>query len=132
MISVKVNVCVSKRTIYGIVQAPLSHFKFCKGVYHKISLCQLDCDECVFVKYSQNIKGQPPLSVKNIIESGAFMTMDTVPKNQRVYKSCIYPVACNIIVMYTSMACDTIAKSYLQNLKLMLLKTAALICKQRR
>jgi hypothetical protein len=28
------------------------------------------------------------------------MTMDTVPKNQRVYKSCIYPVACIIIVMY--------------------------------
>jgi hypothetical protein len=53
-----------------------------------------------FVKYSQNIKGQPPLSVENIIESGAFMTMDTVPKNQRVYKSCIYPVACIIIVMY--------------------------------
>ena len=28
------------------------------------------------------------------------MTMDTVPKDQRVYKSCIYPVACIIIVMY--------------------------------
>jgi hypothetical protein len=41
-------------------------------------LRQLDCDECVFVKYSQNIKGQPPLSVENTIESGAFMTMDTV------------------------------------------------------
>jgi hypothetical protein len=40
---------------------------------------------CVFVKYSQNIKGQPHLSVENIIESGAFMTMDTVPKNQRFY-----------------------------------------------
>ena len=63
-------------------------------------LRQLDCDECVFVKYSQNIKGQPPQSVKNIMESGAFMTMDTVLKNQRVYKSCIYPVACIIIVMY--------------------------------
>ena len=28
------------------------------------------------------------------------MTMDTVPKDKRVYKSCIYPVACIIIVMY--------------------------------
>ena len=28
------------------------------------------------------------------------MTMDTVPEDQRVYKSCIYPVACIIIVMY--------------------------------
>ena len=53
----------------------------------------------VFVKCSQNIKGQPPLSVENILESGVFMTMDTVPEDQRVYKSCIYPVACIIIVM---------------------------------
>jgi hypothetical protein len=82
------------------VQAPISYFKLCKEVYAKVGLRQLDYDECVFVKYSQNIKGQPPLSVENIIESGAFMTMDTVPKNQRVYKSCIYPVACIIIVMY--------------------------------
>ena len=28
------------------------------------------------------------------------MTMNTVPKDKRVYKSCIYPVACIIIVMY--------------------------------
>ena len=28
------------------------------------------------------------------------MTMDTVPKNQRVYTSCICPVACIILVMY--------------------------------
>jgi hypothetical protein len=89
-----------KKTIYGLVQAPLSYFKLCKEVYAKVGLRQLDCDECVFVKCSQNIKGQPPLSVENIIESGAFMTMDTVPKDKRVYKSCIYPVACIIIVMY--------------------------------
>jgi hypothetical protein len=66
-----------KKTIYGLVQAPLSYFKLCKEVYAKVGVRQLDCDECVFVKYSQNIKGQPPLSVENIIESGAFMTMDT-------------------------------------------------------
>jgi len=89
-----------KKTIYGLVQAPLSYFKLCKEVYAKVGLRQLDCDECVFVKCSQNIKGQPPLSVENIIESGAFMTMDTVPKDKRVYESCIYPVACIIIVMY--------------------------------
>jgi hypothetical protein len=89
-----------KKTIYGLVQAPLSYFKLCKEVYAKVGLRQLDCDECVFVKYSQNIKGQPPLSVENILESGAFMTMDTVPENQRVCKSCIYPVACIIIVMH--------------------------------
>ena len=89
-----------KKTIYGLVQAPLSYFKLCKDVYAKVGLRQLDCDECVFVKYSQNIRGQPPLSVENILQAGVFMTMDTVPEDQRVYKSCIYPVACIIIVMY--------------------------------
>ncbi len=28
------------------------------------------------------------------------MTMDTGPKDQRVYPSCVYPFACVIIVMY--------------------------------
>ena len=88
-----------EKTIYGLVQAPLSYFKLCKEVYGKIGLRQLDCDECVFVKYSQNIKGQPPLTAEHIIESGAFMTMDTVPEHQRVYKSCAYPVACVIVVI---------------------------------
>jgi hypothetical protein len=115
-----------KKTIYGVVQAPLSHFKLCKEVYAKVGLRQLD-DECVFVKYSQNIKGQPPLTAENIIESGAFMPMDTVPEHQRVYKSCIYPVACIIIEMYVDkMACDTIAKNYLRNLNWMLPKMVAL------
>ena len=89
-----------KKTIYGLVQAPLSYFKLCKEVYQKVGLRQLDCDECVFVKYAQNVKGQPPLSTEKILESGAFMTMETVPEAQRIYKSCIYPVACLIIVMY--------------------------------
>jgi hypothetical protein len=55
-----------KDYIYGLVQAPLSYFILCKEVYAKVGLRQLDCDECVFVKKknSQNIKGQPPLSVR--------------------------------------------------------------------
>jgi hypothetical protein len=28
------------------------------------------------------------------------MTMDTVPESQRVYQSCVYPVACLILVLY--------------------------------
>ena len=91
-----------KKTIYGprLVQAPLSYFKLCKEVYNKVGLRQLDCDECVLVKYAQNIKGQSPLTTEQFLESGSFMTMETVPKSQRVYPSCIYPVACLIIVMY--------------------------------
>jgi len=89
-----------KKTIYGLVQAPLSYFRLCKEVYKKVGLRQLDSDECVFVKYAQNIKGQPPLTAEKILESGAFTTMESVPESQRVYKSCVYPVACLIIVMY--------------------------------
>jgi hypothetical protein len=86
MISLKANAL--KKTIFGLVQAPLSYFKLCKEVYGKIGLRQLDCDECVSVKYSQNIKGQPPLTAENIIESGAFMTMDTVPEHQILRLPC--------------------------------------------
>ena len=59
-----------------------SYFKLCKEVYAKVGMRQLDSDECVFVNCAQNIKGQPPLTVEHIIESGAFMTMDTVPEDQ--------------------------------------------------
>jgi hypothetical protein len=54
---------------------------------------------CLREKFSKH-QGSTPSVCENIIESGAFMTMDTVPKNQRVYKSLIYPVAFIIIVMY--------------------------------
>ncbi len=89
-----------RKTICGLVQTPLSYFKLCKEAYAKVGTRQLDSDECVFVKCAQNIKGQPLLTAEHIIESGAFMTMDTVPKDQRVYPSCVYPVACVIVVMY--------------------------------
>ena len=60
----------------------------------------LESDECVFYRYAQNIKGQPPLTVENLIESGGFHTMPIVPPEQRIYASCHYPVACHILVLY--------------------------------
>jgi hypothetical protein len=42
-----------KKTIYGLVQAPLSYFKLCMEVYHKISLRQLDCNVCNILKTSR-------------------------------------------------------------------------------
>jgi hypothetical protein len=45
----KVKCLRLKKTVYGLVQAPLSYFKLCKEVYAKVGLRQLDCDECVFV-----------------------------------------------------------------------------------
>ena len=89
-----------KKTIYGLKQAPINYFRLCKEVYAKCGLKQLESDECVFLKCAQNIKGQPPLTAEAILESGAFHTMTIVPIDQRVYASCVYPVACLIIVMY--------------------------------
>jgi hypothetical protein len=89
-----------KKTIYGLKQAPINYFRLCKEVYAKCGLKQLESDECVSLKCAQNIKGQPPLTAEAILESGAFHTMTIVPIDQRVYASCVYPVACLIIVMY--------------------------------
>lgn len=95
------NKCLKlKKTIYGLVQAPLAFFKLCKEVYTKCGLTQLKSDECVFYRYVQNIKGQPDLKLENILESGGFQTMPIVPPEQRVYQSCHYPVACIIITLY--------------------------------
>ncbi len=69
-----------KDNIWSSASAALIYFKLFKEVYAKVGLHQLDFDGCVFVKYSQDIKAQPPLSVENTLESGAFKTMDTVPK----------------------------------------------------
>jgi len=51
-----------KKTIYGLKQAPINYFRLCKEVYAKCGLKQLESDECVFIKYTQNIKGQSPLT----------------------------------------------------------------------
>ena len=88
------------KTIYGLVQAPLAFFKLCKEVYTECGLNQLKSDECIFYRYVQNIKGQPEMNLENILESGGFHTMPIVPEEQRVYKSCHYPVACLILALY--------------------------------
>jgi hypothetical protein len=48
-----------KKTIYGLVQAPLSYFKLCKEVYAKVGLRQLDCDECLREIFSKH-EGSTP------------------------------------------------------------------------
>ena len=106
-----------KKTIYGLKQAPINYFRLCKEVYAKCGLKQLESDECVFMKYAQNIKGQSPLTPEGILESGTFCTMSTVPKDQRVFASCVYPVACLIIVTYTS-AFDVSSSSRIHELLL--------------
>ena len=88
------------KTIYGLKQSPLAFYSLAKEVYLKCGLKMLKSDECVFYRYVQNIKGQPPLTVEDLIESGGFHTMPFIPESERVYKSCHYPVACLILVLY--------------------------------
>ncbi len=65
-----------------------------------VSLTQLKSDECVFVKYVNNIKGVPSLNLDNILDHGMFDTMTEVPLDQRVYPSCPHPIASMILMMY--------------------------------
>jgi hypothetical protein len=55
--------CLKLKKTNGLKQAPINYFRLCKEVYAKCGLKQLESDECVFIKYAQNIKGQPPLTV---------------------------------------------------------------------
>ena len=72
----------------------------CQEVYSKRGPRQLTSDECVFVRYANNIKGAPDLTADDLLERGAFETMETVPPEQRIYPSCPHPVAIMILAMY--------------------------------
>ena len=89
-----------RKTIYGLKQSPAAYFKLCKEVYTKVGMKQLHSDECVFVRYENNIIGNPKLNIEDLLESGHFRTMPIVPEHERIYKQCHYPVACLIIVLY--------------------------------
>ena len=89
-----------RKTIYGLTQASRSYFLLCQDEYVKCGPTQLKSDECVFVKYVNNIKGAPPLNLDNILDHGMFDTMTEVPLDQRVYPSCPHPIASMILMMY--------------------------------
>ena len=83
-----------------MTQASRSYFLLCQDEYVKCGLTQLKSDECVFVKYVNNIKGDPPLDLDNILDHGMFDTMTEVPLDQRVYPSCPHPITSMILMMY--------------------------------
>ena len=90
-----------KSSLYGLVQAPRAYFLLCKEVYTKCGLTQLQSDECVFIRYVQNIKGAAALTPEDTIDRGLFQaTRDTVPLDQRVYADCPHSVAVLIVAMY--------------------------------
>jgi hypothetical protein len=93
--------CLSmNKCIYGLVQAPRQYYLLCREVYGQAGLQRLQTDECVFVRYVSNIKGQPQLTNEDLLINGKFLNMEFVPDKMRVYKSCSHPVAAMILVMY--------------------------------
>jgi hypothetical protein len=77
-----------KSSLYGLVQAPHAYFLLCKEVYTdtKCGLTQLKSDECVFIRYVQNIKGAAALTPEDTtVNRGLFQsTRDVIPLEQRV------------------------------------------------
>jgi hypothetical protein len=51
-----------KRTLYGLVQASLAFYKLCREVYISVGYRQLETEECIFVRYENNVKYQSWIS----------------------------------------------------------------------
>ena len=97
----KTKILKLRRSLYGLHQSPLNYYNLVKEVYEKAGLRQLQSDECVFVRYENNIKGGPKsVTNEDMLKQGYFQTMETVPMEKRIYKSCPHPVAALIIAVY--------------------------------
>ena len=53
------NVLRLRRSLYGLCQSPLNYYKLVTEVYLAAGLTQCKADECVFVRFENNIKGGP-------------------------------------------------------------------------
>ena len=112
-----------RKSIYGLVQAPRAYYLLCREVYAQCGLRQLKSDECVFVRYVQNIKGASPITAEGIIESGVFTAQQKeVPLAKRVYADCPHSIACLILAMYVDnngvrTNCKTLVDEFLAAVK---------------
>jgi len=90
------------KCIYGLVQAPRQYYMFCREVYQKAGMKQLESDECarVLTRYVSSIIRQPSLTNGNLLFNDKFLCMEIVPLQMQVYRSCCHLVAAMILVMY--------------------------------
>ena len=60
------------------VQAPRAYYLLCKEVYTKCGMTQLASDECVFIRYVQNIKGASAVTAEDVTAENhlLFWTLD--------------------------------------------------------
>ena len=90
-----------RRSLYGLCQSPLNYYKLVQEVYEKAGLKRLKADECVFVRYENNVIGGPStLSNEDLLKQGYFLNMKSVPVEKRIYKSCPHLVAALIVAVY--------------------------------
>ena len=76
--------CLSmNKCIYGLVQAPHRCYLLCREVYGRSGLQHLYTDQCVFVRYVSNIKGQTEITNEDLLINGKFLDMEFVPDKIR-------------------------------------------------
>ena len=88
-----------KKTIYGLIQAPLAFYQLCSKVYQKVGYTQLKSDECVFIRKENNVK-EGSNSAKNRKPISTLADMSTIPEQDRIYKDCIHEFAVVFILIY--------------------------------
>jgi hypothetical protein len=105
-----------KKTIYGLIQAPLAFYQLCSKVYQKVGYTQLKSDECVFIRKENNVK-EGSKSNKNRKPISTLTDMSTIPEQDRIYKDCIHEFAVVFILIYVDNTavrsnCETLVKRF--------------------
>ena len=80
------------RTLYDLVQAPLAFYKLCREVYISVGFRQLQSDECVFVRYENNVK-KGSKTWKELRTLTTLAELKVIPEEDRVYPDCPHDVA---------------------------------------
>ena len=82
----------------------------------------------VFNPLRLQLIGSPSLTNEDLLVKGKFLTMKILPMQIRVYRSCSYPVAAMILVMYVDNNEFCYNWSRCKNLRKLSGKMVALIC----
>jgi hypothetical protein len=72
-----------KRTLYGLVQTPLAFYKLCREVYISAGYRQLETEECIFVRYENNVKAGS-VTDKDGRTLTSLVDMQEIPVSDRV------------------------------------------------
>jgi hypothetical protein len=89
-----------KRTLYGLVQAPLAFDKLCREVYISVGYRQIETEECIFVRYENNVKAGS-VTDKDGRTLTSLADMQEIPLSDR-YQDCPHEIAVVIILLYVN------------------------------